>query len=161
SIVELQGRLRGRLEEAGAQCRGWLLGRGFDQDLLEERRWPLRSDLEAVSASVPIRIARVCGHALVANGAAMRAAGLPAEPSARGIFTEDRVAPPQRAVPAPSPAEWLAAAAWACEALAAAGFTGVHCLIANRDELNALARLRQSLAAPGETGRLPVRIRLQ
>ena len=48
------------------------------------------------------------------------------------------MAPIQRAIPAPSADEWLAAARWACNAAAAAGFTGVHCLIANREELNRL-----------------------
>jgi predicted amidohydrolase YtcJ len=210
SIVEIQDRLRRHLQELQIRpgSGAWLLGRGFDQDLLAERRWPTRADLDQVSPDIPVRITRVCGHALVANTSAIRAAAgdqntefriqnsefrsrksevgswtartsdpnpqsedptprtqhptpdthspLTTHPSpGAGVFTEDVMAPFQRAIPPPSDAEWLAAAAWGCSAAAAAGFTGVHCLVANREEVNALVRLRQA------TGRLPVRIRLQ
>src|SRR5207248_8965629 len=122
------------------------------------RRWLAGANREVVSDALPIRITRVCRHALIANRAAMFAAGIRApaavpqvaaatstpggpDDTARWICTEDAMTAIHRAVPAPGPDEWLAAAEWACDAAAAAGFTGIHCLIANRDELNALARL--------------------
>jgi predicted amidohydrolase YtcJ len=166
SVAEIQARLRRHMATHGVApgSGAWLLGRGFDQELLSDGRWPARRDLEAVSDAVPVRITRVCGHALVANAAAMRMAGVPLAAGApptggpddpdAGIFTEDAMAPFHRAVPAPTAADWLDAAAWATGAAAAAGFTGVHCLIAHRAELNALVRLRAE-------GRLPIRIRLQ
>src|SRR5262249_6885194 len=76
SIAEIQERLRAHQQRTGIREGGaWILGRGFDQELLKDGRWPTRADLAAVSADIPIRIPRVCGHALVANTAATKAAG--------------------------------------------------------------------------------------
>src|SRR5207237_345021 len=75
SIAELQERLRAHAGSAGiwAGDGTWLLGRGFEQDRLAEGRWPTQQDLDAVSPEVPVRITRVCGPALGANRAAVRA----------------------------------------------------------------------------------------
>jgi predicted amidohydrolase YtcJ len=154
SIAEIQARLRthaGAMEEDPAGDR-WLLGRGFEQELLAEGRWPARADLDAVSADQPIRITRVCGHALVANSAALRRARL--EPAGDGRFTEQAMAAFYRAVPPPDDAEWLAAARWATAEAAAAGWTGVHCLVTEPGEIRALQTLR-------DAGELPIRVRLQ
>src|SRR5262249_1028369 len=129
SIAEIQERLRAHRARQLSEG-GWLLGRAFDQDLLAEGRWPTRADLEAVSDSIPIRITRVCGHALVVNSAALRAAeiagaesaaqpslDLPGDPAAgggadlaAGLFTEEAMAAIHRAIPPPADVEWLAAA---------------------------------------------------
>jgi predicted amidohydrolase YtcJ len=154
SIVEIQARLRahaGALADDPAGER-WLLGRGFEQERLAEGRWPARADLDAVSAVRPVRIVRVCGHALVVNSAGMRRAGI--EPAGDGRFTEEAMAPFFRAVPAPDDAEWLAAARWATAEAAAVGWTGVHCLLTDAGEIRALQTLR-------DAGALPIRVRLQ
>jgi predicted amidohydrolase YtcJ len=159
------------LEEAGERLREhaarlrlrpgdgrWLLGRGFDQELLPEGRWPTRHDLDRIAAEVPLRITRVCGHAVAANTAALRAAGLaPEEQSARlpeGVLTEERIGPLSAAIPEPTDPEWLEAARWACAEAARVGFVGVHSLMAHAAEVRALVDLRRE-------GPLPVRVTMQ
>lgn len=156
SLDDLLARLKAHLQTL--QAGSWLLGRGFEQDLLGETGWPTRADLDGVSGDVPVRITRVCGHALVANTAALHAAGL--DPRARttglpeGVLTEEAMNPIFRATPAPTAAEWLQAARWACQAAANAGFVGVHSLMANAEEIRALLDLRAA-------GPLPIRVRMQ
>lgn len=166
SLDEIARRLRALAARepggAGGSRPRWLLGRGFEQDRLVERRWPTRQDLDEVAPDTPVRITRVCGHAMVANSAALRAAGLDPEgpyPQGEGVFpegvlTEEAQAPIHRAIPSPTADEWLEAARWACGAAARAGFVGVHSLMAHRDEMRALVRLRAE-------GLLPVRVQMQ
>ncbi|MBI3909559.1 MAG: amidohydrolase [Armatimonadetes bacterium] len=168
SLAEVQARLRAHATATGIRPGDgrWLLGRGFDQDAFAERRWPTRADLDAVSTEIPIRITRICGHALVVNTPALNAAVPDASLSRvgegtsgpdsliRGIFTENAMAPVCRAIPPPTDEIYLQAARHATRAAAAAGFTGVHCLVASEQESRALQRL-------AEAGDLPVRVRLQ
>ena len=56
----------------------WLIGRGWNQELWPEKRFPTAADLDAVVADRPVMLERVDGHALVANSAAMKAAGITA-----------------------------------------------------------------------------------
>jgi predicted amidohydrolase YtcJ len=62
SIPDLLARL-----EAHDYDGPWLLGRGFDQDILTEGCFPTRTDLDKISRTRPIRITRICGHAIVVN----------------------------------------------------------------------------------------------
>jgi hypothetical protein len=160
SLAELEARLRAhrqRLDLRPGDGR-WLLGRGFEQDLLAEARWPTRQDLDRISPDAPLRITRVCGHALVANTAALRAAGL--EPEARmehfpeGVLAEEAMGPVYAAVPPPTAADWLHAARDACREAARVGFVGVHSLMAHEQEIRALVDLHR-------TEGLPVRVLMQ
>jgi len=160
SLPELEARLRAHsVRSALAPGDGrWLLGRGFDQDLLAEGRWPGRADLDRISPDRPLRVTRVCGHAVVANSPALRAAGLdPAaceERTPEGVLTEGRIAPLTAAIPAPSPEEWRRAALSAAREAAGAGFVGVHSLMAGIEEIRALVELNVA-------GELPVRVVMQ
>lgn len=160
SLAELAERLRSHRERQRltAGSGGWLLGRGFDQDLLAERRWPTRRDLDVIAPELPLRITRICGHALVANSAALRAAGLEAErclePFPEGVLAEAAMAPLHAAVPAPTADEWRAAARSACAEAARMGFVGAHSLMAHTREIRALVELHRREG-------LPVRILLQ
>src|SRR5947209_7667162 len=117
-----------------------------------------RCDLDRIAPDLPLRITRVCGHALVANTRALEAAGLdPAAPHGdfpSGVLTESAMAPIYAALPEPAPAEWLEAARWACAEAARVGFVGVHSLMAHAAEIRALVSLRAE-------GPLPVRVRMQ
>ena len=55
---------------------GWLIGSGYDDTLLAERRHPTRFDLDQVSATRPIGIVHVSGHLMVVNTAALEALGI-------------------------------------------------------------------------------------
>ncbi|MFN3653014.1 MAG: amidohydrolase [Armatimonadota bacterium] len=160
SLAELGRRLREQAERQGLRPgdRRWLLGRGFEQDRLAEGRWPTRHDLDEIAPGVPVRISRICGHALVASTAALQAAGL--DPAERrhgfpeGVLTENDMGPIFAAVPGPSSSEWLEAARRACAEAASVGFTGIHSLMAHEREVRALLDLRAE-------GPLPVRVVMQ
>lgn len=160
SLAELGQRLRTHRQRLGLTpaAGAWLLGRGFEQDLLAEARWPTRHDLDQIAPDLPLRITRVCGHALAANTAALKAAGL--EPAARlghfpeGVLTEEAMGPVHAAVPPPTAAEWLEAAQEACQEAARVGFVGIHSLMAHEHEIRALVDLHRSEG-------LPVRVLMQ
>lgn len=55
----------------------WLKGRGWNQDYFTDTsRMPDRYDLDSVSAEIPIRIMRTCGHCCVVNSRALELAGI-------------------------------------------------------------------------------------
>ena len=58
---------------------GWIIGHGYDDTLLAERRHPNRDDLDKVSADRPVAIIHVSGHLAVVNSAALAILGIDAE----------------------------------------------------------------------------------
>lgn len=46
---------------------GWIFGMGFDDSVLEEKRFPTKSDLDKVSTEHPIMIIHISGHFCVVN----------------------------------------------------------------------------------------------
>ena len=54
----------------------WLLGRGWDEGKLAERRYVLASDLDPVSAGHPVWLTHTMGHYGTANSAALHLAGI-------------------------------------------------------------------------------------
>ena len=55
---------------------GWVIGFGYDDTPLKEKRHPTAKDLERASSQHPILIRHVSGHLVVANHAAMRLASI-------------------------------------------------------------------------------------
>src|SRR5205823_310207 len=56
----------------------WVLGRGWDQNKWGDTRFPTHDALSKVSPNNPVVLTRIDGHAILANAAAMRAAGVTA-----------------------------------------------------------------------------------
>ncbi len=56
----------------------WILGRGWDQNHWADTRFPTNDALSRAVPDNPVVLGRVDGHALLANAAAMRAAGVTA-----------------------------------------------------------------------------------
>ncbi len=73
SIEELKLKLRKYAEVVKTT---WILGRGWDQELFKEKRFPTRWDLDEVVNDRPVVLTRVCGHAAVLNTKAMILTGL-------------------------------------------------------------------------------------
>lgn len=100
----------------------WLLGRGFNELRLAERRLPTREDLDAWFPGQPVFITRTCGHIAVANSPALQMAGIhkstmappggeirrdnTGQPS--GILTETALQLVQRVIPVPSANDYRA-----------------------------------------------------
>jgi predicted amidohydrolase YtcJ len=74
SVEELKEAVRKAALEIGPG--GWVVGRGWDQDKMVERRYPTRHDLDEAAPENPVLLVRVCGHAAVANTRALEKLGL-------------------------------------------------------------------------------------
>lgn len=74
SIEEVLARVR---EKAARTPPGQvILGRGWDQILFRENRFPDRHDLDAAAPDNPVALTRICGHAIVVNSRALELAGI-------------------------------------------------------------------------------------
>jgi predicted amidohydrolase YtcJ len=73
-------------QKATTTSRGdWIVGMGYDDTLLDEKRHPTRGDLDRASAQHPIAIWHISGHLAVVNSAALERVGIDAEtPDAEG-----------------------------------------------------------------------------
>lgn len=69
----------------------WLLGRGYNEAALDERRPPTRHDLDRASPGRPVVLTRTCGHIYAANSAALARAGITAatDAPAGGVIERD------------------------------------------------------------------------
>jgi predicted amidohydrolase YtcJ len=56
-----------------------IMGRGWDQTLFAEDRFPDRYDLDDVAPEHPVALSRVCGHVTVVNSKALELAGIHAD----------------------------------------------------------------------------------
>jgi predicted amidohydrolase YtcJ len=118
----------------------WLQGRGWDQNDWPVQEFPTHAALSQALPDRPAVLTRVDGHALLANAAAMRAAGVgsltpdpqggrilrDAAGAPTGVFVDAAMGWIGRVIPAPDDAELAQALALAQAALHAQGITAVH-----------------------------------
>ena len=97
----------------------WIVGDGWDQNLWPGKQFPTHAALSAALPDRPVVLFRVDGHALLANAAALRLAGIDAAtadpPGGRilrdgagaptGVLVDNAVALVRRVIPAPTPAQ--------------------------------------------------------
>ncbi|MDP5081248.1 MAG: amidohydrolase, partial [Winogradskyella sp.] len=57
---------------------GWIFGSGFDDSVLEERRFPTKEDLDQVSTEYPIMIIHISGHFASLNSKGLELLGITA-----------------------------------------------------------------------------------
>ena len=76
SVAEIVGRVAERVKTL--KPGEWLLGEGWDEGKLAERRYVLARDLDAVSPANPVWLTHTSGHYGVANGVALGLAGVTA-----------------------------------------------------------------------------------
>jgi predicted amidohydrolase YtcJ len=163
SYEEVVARVVARAREVPAG--GWIQGRGWDQNDWGNTDFPTHAALSRAVPDHPVLLERIDGHAVLANAAAMRLAGITrgtadpeggrvvrgADGEPTGVFVDNAQSLVARAVPAPSREavreRILAAVAEANRW----GLTGVHDPGAGREtieEYEALAKER----------RLPLRV---
>ena len=75
NIDQLVAKLAARVAEGGDD---WVVGWGYDDTLLAEKRHPTRRDLDRASPERPIALWHVSGHLAVLNSAALDAVGIDA-----------------------------------------------------------------------------------
>jgi predicted amidohydrolase YtcJ len=156
SLQELQQRLKDYA--AAHPGNGWIKGAGWNQELWPTKTFPTSADLDAVVPDRPVVLERVDGHALVANSAAMKAAGVtpetPAPPGGAihsGTFVDTAKALINRAVPQPSTKEQDVAFQKAQQILLGFGVTGVGSMSTSLADWKTFRRA-------GDAGRLGVRL---
>jgi predicted amidohydrolase YtcJ len=155
SLGKLQERLR---DYATAHPEAkWILGAGWNQELWPDKRFPTAADLDSAVSDRPVVLTRVDGHALVANSAAMKAAGVtpqtPAPPGGRienGLFVDNAKELIGKAIPVPSAAELDQDLAKAQDILLSFGVTAVGSMSTALGDWEAMKRA-------GDAGRLSVR----
>jgi predicted amidohydrolase YtcJ len=143
-----------RLSQIASRTDGWIIGWGFDQDKLQENRFPTREDLDRISKTRPILISRICGHAAVVNSAALakitteqRAAG----DAESGLYTEEDISPFYAKVPPLDETQAEQAALAACAVALRTGITSVQTLLDTPRQMIAYSRLHRR-------GKLPIRV---
>ena len=156
SLADLQERLRAYA--AANPGDGWIQGRGWNQELWADKRFPTSADLDAAVSDRPVWLGRVDGHAAVANSAALKAAGVAAATRApsggtidNGLFVDAAMGLVESKVPPPTAADYDAALAKSQELMLSVGLTAAADMGTSPDDWAAMNRA-------GQAGRLNVRV---
>lgn len=126
-----------------------LCGEGWNQDLLAEHRAPDRYELDFMCPDLPLILTRICGHQLIANSAAITAAGVTestlqpvngcfsvdAGGRPLGDFSEDAMALINRLKAAPRFEDVVAALEGSVKMVNSFGVTSVSTMDINSDSL--------------------------
>jgi predicted amidohydrolase YtcJ len=161
SVAELQQRLRARVEQAGPNA--VVTGRGWIETHWPEKRFPTAADLDQAAPDNPVLLVRADGHALVANSAALRRAGIDAAtraPSGGEILKDASGKPTGVLVDAamnlvaalqaePSAEERTRALRKAHDVYSAYGWTGIHNMSVDWADVEAIEALAASGELPG------------
>jgi len=67
SVEELVERVKIFMEKNPDSCKKGILSMGWNQDFFEDKRLPLREDIDGISREIPIILRRACGHVAVVN----------------------------------------------------------------------------------------------
>jgi predicted amidohydrolase YtcJ len=143
----------------------WITGRGWDQNLWAGAEFPTHAALDAAAPRHPVALDRVDGHALWANAAAMRAAGVgrktPDPPGGKilrdkageptGVFIDNAMELIDSKAPAASPEVRERRILRAAGLAVSLGLTGVHEMGID-DQTVAVYR------ALASAGKLPLRV---
>ncbi len=136
--AELLQQVRTRAEDAPPDT--WIRGRGWDQNLWPGGQFPTADELDHVAPAYPVLLIAKNGHAAVANGAALRRAGIlpdtpdpdagrigrDADGTPNGMLFEHAIDLVSDVVPAPTVEQVTDALRVAQDHLLAVGLTGVH-----------------------------------
>ncbi len=163
SIDDALGRIRKHIA-ANPNAR-WVIGRGWNQVLWKERRFPTARELDAIVADRPAVMTRVDGHATWVNSAALKVAGITAasvDPQGGQIVRDASGQPTgvlvdtaeeliEKHIPSATDAEAKSQLLAAMNEAASLGMTGVHDAGIDGHTYDLYREL-------GAAGRLPIRI---
>ncbi|QNP45036.1 amidohydrolase family protein [Sphingomonas sediminicola] len=163
SIADLQKRLAAYAKANPGT--GWIVGRGWNQELWPDKRFPTAADLDAVVPGRPVMLARVDGHAVIANSAALKTAGVTsaardpqggkiergAKSEPTGLLVDNAIALVASHVPQPTTEMMDRGLEAAQEFLLSNGITAVADMGTARSSWDAMQRL-------GAAGKLRMRI---
>jgi len=164
SIAEIQAKVASKVEKSPPGL--WILGRGWDQERLKERRYPDRHDLDKVSPENPILLNRVCGHVCVTNSLGLQLANVTNETpdplggqidkeagtrEPTGVLRDKAMSLVWQHVPPPTIDDLVTAIHVASTRALSAGLTTVHALLKDSSYVEALQKARA-------TGKLGIRV---
>ena len=162
SITDLQASVAEAASDASASI---ISGRGWIETHWPEERFPNAADLDAVEAERPVILVRADGHALVANTAAIEAAGITSETpdpeggailkdesgQPNGMFIDTAMAPFAALAGEPDGEERETLYRLGAEVMASQGWTSVHDMSVPYADVDIMARL-------AEDGAFPIRV---
>ena len=141
----------------------FIVGRGWDQNDWEVQEFPVKDTLDMLFPDTPVAITRIDGHAILANQAALDAAGITVDTPAEGgeiekkngkltgILIDNPMALVENAVPATSVEEQVAALLDAQKEVFEYGLTTINDAGLDRSTIELIDSLQQA-------GELDVRI---
>ena len=136
NIAEIKGLIRAKAAETPKG--EWILGFGYDDTGLEDKRHPLASDIDEVAPEHPVLLRHVSGHLSACNGLALAKANYTKDTpdpvggvirrdehgNPNGVLEEPPAREPVfRHIPAPTEANWMEGIKAACAAYTAKGVT--------------------------------------
>ena len=160
------------LKAMGPGRGGWILGRGWNQDLFQDaQRMPNRWDLDRVSTEFPVCAVRACGHALSVNSKALALLGITADTPQipggeivmeggvpNGILFDNAMELVYAAIPAPTKEDVKAMLRAACKLLNSYGITSCqsddYCVFQNLP----WQTVNEAFRELEDTGELTVRV---
>ncbi|MBM4218228.1 MAG: amidohydrolase [Gammaproteobacteria bacterium] len=139
NMTDLQETLRRFIRERAVPEGQWVVGIGYDDSLLAEKRHPTRFDLDAVSTRHPIHVIHVSGHLSAANSNLLALAEITAAtPDPDGVLEELANVALKAKAPIPDFEQSLRNLAQPLEYYAARGVTTVQGGGASPDNLKLL-----------------------
>ncbi|WP_434939292.1 amidohydrolase [Shewanella sp. HL-SH8] len=141
---------------------GWLLGRGWNQELWDSKKFPTKTSLDKVFADTPVAFGRVDGHALWVNSKTLQLAGITAATKSpeggeiildsqgqpTGVLIDNAMNLVYEVVPGMTAAQLESTLVTAMESLASYGLTSVHDAGVSIDNINAYQALAKANAMP-------------
>ncbi len=118
----------------------WIEGRGWDQNVWPQRRFPTAAQLDRISPDNPVYLRRVDGHAVWVNSVALRLAGITrqtrdpdggriiraANGDPSGVLIDAAAELVVKHIPPPAPEDMRRAVRQAIDLCLSYGLTGVH-----------------------------------
>jgi predicted amidohydrolase YtcJ len=136
----------------------WILGRGWNQQYLAEKRPPTRFELDQVSPENPVVLYHQSGQMCVVNSKALEVAGIgnqdnvgieknpTGEPT--GILRDDATNLVWSQIPQPTQQELYDATQMALKKIVEVGITSIHWIVLSEDELPIIKKLAESDVLP-------------
>ncbi len=157
SIQEIQALLSQRVTQTALGK--WILGRGWDQNRLAEKRQPIRFDLDKVSPKNPVVLYHQSGQMCAVNSKALEMAKISAQTNVgieknsqtgepTGILRDDATNLAWNQIPQQTQQELYDATKMALQKIVEAGVTSIHWIVLSEAELPIIKKLATLDALP-------------
>jgi predicted amidohydrolase YtcJ len=161
SIDEIKNRVKDDLPKATEGK--WILGMGWDQTALKEKRYPNRMDLDEVSPKNPIVLYHKFECVCILNGKALEMAGITKDtqsPSGgiivkdektgelTGVLKDNATNLVWTTIPEPTEDEIVETTAIAFSRFLKAGITSVHWMVNSASEIKVIQRMKNEKKVP-------------